>query len=169
MVATVCAEGRPPSASGPRAQGRAYRIRKRTNHITVIVESRRARRTKASASASTRSRRAQGSKRPPIRRGSRSGPEDQPHGFRLGITTDWKTRWYADKQYADYVREDVAILKLLATGLGGPVSPTSRSSRTVTASAWTSHRASGIVIGRRGTEADRIRRRPGEADPSRSS
>ena len=45
------------------------------------------------------------------------GQKINPHGFRLGITTDWKSRWYADKQYADYVKEDVAIRKLLATGL----------------------------------------------------
>ena len=45
------------------------------------------------------------------------GQKINPHGFRLGITTDWKSRWYADKQYADYVKEDVAIRRLLATGL----------------------------------------------------
>jgi small subunit ribosomal protein S3 len=45
------------------------------------------------------------------------GQKINPHGFRLGITTDWKSRWYADKQYADYVKEDVAIRKLLSTGL----------------------------------------------------
>jgi small subunit ribosomal protein S19 len=31
-----------------------------------------------------------------------------PHGFRLGISTDFKSRWYADKLYKDYVKEDVA-------------------------------------------------------------
>ena len=46
------------------------------------------------------------------------GQKINPHGFRLGITTDWKSRWYADKQYADYVKEDVAIRKLLATRPG---------------------------------------------------
>ena len=46
------------------------------------------------------------------------GQKINPHGFRLGITTDWKSRWYADKQYKDYVKEDVAIRRLLATGLG---------------------------------------------------
>ena len=34
------------------------------------------------------------------------GQKINPHGFRLGITTEWKSRWYADKQYADYVKED---------------------------------------------------------------
>jgi large subunit ribosomal protein L22 len=64
VVATVMAdEGPTAKRIRPRAQGRAYRIRKRTSHITVIVESRPARSERASASASAaRSRRAQGSK-----------------------------------------------------------------------------------------------------------
>jgi len=66
VVATVYAdEGPTAKRIRPRAQGRAYRIRKRTSHITVIVESRppKERGTKgASSSASTRARRAQGSK-----------------------------------------------------------------------------------------------------------
>ena len=36
-----------------------------------------------------------------------------PNGFRLGISTDHKSRWYADKLYKSYVGEDVAIRKLL--------------------------------------------------------
>ena len=77
------------------------------------------------------------------------------HGFRLGITTDWKSRWYADKRYADYVKEDVAIRRLLATSLerAGIV----EIERTRTGFASTSTARPGIVIGRRGTEADRIR------------
>ena len=41
------------------------------------------------------------------------GQKVNPHGFRLGITTDFKSRWYADKLYKDYVKEDVAIRRLL--------------------------------------------------------
>ncbi|BBY62926.1 50S ribosomal protein L22 [Mycolicibacterium helvum] len=64
VVATVMAdEGPTAKRIRPRAQGRAYRIRKRTSHITVIVESRPPRNERASGSASAaRSRRAQGSK-----------------------------------------------------------------------------------------------------------
>ncbi len=66
VVATVYADGGPTAKRiRPRAQGRAYRIRKRTSHITVIVESRPTSkdggRGTASASAA-RARRAQGSK-----------------------------------------------------------------------------------------------------------
>src|SRR6476619_1214116 len=64
VVATVYAdEGPTAKRIRPRAQGRAFRIRKRTSHITVIVESRPSRDERGGQSASsTRSRRAQGSK-----------------------------------------------------------------------------------------------------------
>ena len=61
VVATVYAdEGPTAKRIRPRAQGRAFRIRKRTSHITVIVESRPPR--GARAAESSRARRAQGSK-----------------------------------------------------------------------------------------------------------
>jgi large subunit ribosomal protein L22 len=65
VVATVYAdEGPTAKRIRPRAQGRAFRIRKRTSHITVIVESRASREERGGrASAdSSRARRAQGSK-----------------------------------------------------------------------------------------------------------
>jgi large subunit ribosomal protein L22 len=62
VVATITAdEGPTAKRIRPRAQGRAFRIRKRTSHITVIVESRPPKQKGASA-GSARSRRAQGSK-----------------------------------------------------------------------------------------------------------
>jgi large subunit ribosomal protein L22 len=66
VVATVYADGGPTAKRiRPRAQGRAFRIRKRSCHITVIVESRPPKSSGASKSASasaTRTRRAQASK-----------------------------------------------------------------------------------------------------------
>ena len=44
------------------------------------------------------------------------GQKINPNGFRLGISTDHKSRWYADKLYKSYVGEDVAIRKLLSKG-----------------------------------------------------
>ena len=42
------------------------------------------------------------------------GQKVNPYGFRLGITTDWKSRWFADrKQYSDYVIEDWKIRNYL--------------------------------------------------------
>ena len=64
VVATLTAdEGPTAKRIRPRAQGRAFRIRRRTSHITVIVESRPSRGERGSSSASaTRARRAQASK-----------------------------------------------------------------------------------------------------------
>ena len=73
VVATVYAdEGPTAKRIRPRAQGRAYRIRKRTSHITVIVESRPPRGARAADSA--RSRRAQGSKAAGAAKAATSGP-----------------------------------------------------------------------------------------------
>jgi large subunit ribosomal protein L22 len=64
VIATLTAdEGPTAKRIRPRAQGRAFRIRRRTSHITVIVESRPSRDERGSRSASaTRARRAQASK-----------------------------------------------------------------------------------------------------------
>ena len=45
------------------------------------------------------------------------GQKINPVGFRLGITSDWKSHWYADKQYAEYVAEDIKIRKFLSENL----------------------------------------------------
>jgi len=45
------------------------------------------------------------------------GQKINPNGFRLGITTDHITRWYATKNYADYVAEDVKIRNYLTKSL----------------------------------------------------
>jgi large subunit ribosomal protein L22 len=63
VVATVFAdEGPTAKRIRPRAQGRAYRIRKRTSHITVIVESRPPKNAGQGSAGNARARRAQGSK-----------------------------------------------------------------------------------------------------------
>ena len=86
------------------------------------------------------------------------GQKVNPHGFRLGITTDFKSRWYADKLYKDYVTEDVSIRRMLRRAWSGPASPRSRSSAPRDRVQVDIHTARpGIVIGRRGAEADRIR------------
>ena len=86
------------------------------------------------------------------------GQKVNPHGFRLGITTEWKSRWYADKLYKDYVREDVAIRRLMAKGMeraGISRVDIERTRERVRVDIHTAR--PGIVIGRRGAEADRIR------------
>ena len=86
------------------------------------------------------------------------GQKINPNGFRLGISTDHKSRWYADKLYKSYVGEDVAIRKLLTKGMdraGISRVEIERTRDRVSVTIYTAR--PGIVIGRRGAEADRIR------------
>ena len=86
------------------------------------------------------------------------GQKVNPHGFRLGITTDFTSRWFADKQYAAYVKEDVAIRRLMSKGMERAGIAKVEIERTRDRVRVDIHTARpGIVIGRRGTEAERLR------------
>jgi small subunit ribosomal protein S3 len=91
------------------------------------------------------------------------GQKINPHGFRLGITTDHVSHWYADstkegQRYKDYVREDVKIRQLMSTGMERAGISKVEIERTRDRVRVDIHTARpGIVIGRRGAEADRIR------------
>ena len=86
------------------------------------------------------------------------GQKVNPYGFRLGITTDWKSRWYADKDYQDYIIEDWEIRNFLQTELPHAAISRIEVERTRDRLRVDVHTARpGIVIGRRGAEADRIR------------
>jgi small subunit ribosomal protein S3 len=86
------------------------------------------------------------------------GQKVNPHGFRLGVTTDFKSRWYADKLYKDYVKEDIAIRRKMTSGMERAGISKVEIERTRDRVRVDIHTARpGIVIGRRGGEADRIR------------
>ncbi|MEX5631042.1 30S ribosomal protein S3 [Parafrankia sp. FMc2] len=86
------------------------------------------------------------------------GQKVNPHGFRLGITSEFTSRWYADKQYKAYVGEDVKIRKMMSKGMERAGISRVDIERTQGRLRVDIHTARpGIVIGRRGAEADRIR------------
>src|SRR5258707_5015404 len=86
------------------------------------------------------------------------GQKVHPHGFRLGISSGWKGRWYADKLYKDYIAEDVKIRKMMSKGLERAGISKVEIERTRDRVRVDIHTARpGIVIGRRGAEAERIR------------
>ena len=86
------------------------------------------------------------------------GQKINPYGFRLGISTDHKSRWYADKLYSDYIGEDVKIRRMLIKNLERAGISSVEIERTRDRVRVDIHTARpGIVIGRRGAEADRIR------------
>jgi small subunit ribosomal protein S3 len=86
------------------------------------------------------------------------GQKVNPHGFRLGVSTDHKSRWYADKLYKAYVGEDVAIRRMLTKGMDRAGISRVEIERTRDRVRVDIHTARpGIVIGRRGAEAERLR------------
>jgi small subunit ribosomal protein S3 len=91
------------------------------------------------------------------------GQKVNPFGFRLGITTDHVSRWFSDstkagQRYSDYVAEDVKIRNLLKTSLDRAGVARIEIERTRDRVRVDIHTARpGIVIGRRGAEAERIR------------
>ncbi|MDQ3105961.1 MAG: 30S ribosomal protein S3, partial [Actinomycetota bacterium] len=86
------------------------------------------------------------------------GQKVNPNGFRLGISTDHKSRWYAGDLYRAYVGEDVKIRRLLSKGMDRAGISKVEIERTRDRVRVDIHTARpGIVIGRRGAEAERIR------------
>ncbi len=91
------------------------------------------------------------------------GQKIHPHGFRLGVTSEYVTRWFTDstkpgQRYADYVAEDVQIRRLLSKGMERAGISKVEIERTRDRVIIFIHTARpGIVIGRKGTEAERLR------------
>ncbi len=87
------------------------------------------------------------------------GQKIHPYGFRLGITTDWKSRWFADRdEYRKYLHEDSAIRDYLMKQLPNAAISRIEVERTTDKLQIDVHTARpGIVIGRKGSEADRLR------------
>ncbi|WP_411732467.1 30S ribosomal protein S3 [Paeniglutamicibacter sp.] len=91
------------------------------------------------------------------------GQKVNPHGFRLGITTDHVSHWFADstkvgQRYKDFVKEDIRIRELMTVGMERAGIARVEIERTRDRVRVDIHTARpGIVIGRRGAEADRIR------------
>ncbi|MEX1046694.1 MAG: 30S ribosomal protein S3 [Actinomycetota bacterium] len=87
------------------------------------------------------------------------GHKVNPYGFRLGVIYPWKSNWYAGKDYAEALREDVLIRKHIKRRLsraGISSIDIERKGDQV----WVFIRTArpGIVIGRKGAEVDQIRK-----------
>jgi len=87
------------------------------------------------------------------------GQKVNPYGFRLGVITDWKSRWFADRrEYADNLIQDWQIRDYLMAVLPHAAISRMEVERTRDRLRVDVHTARpGIVIGRRGAEADRLR------------
>ncbi len=86
------------------------------------------------------------------------GQKTNPIGFRLGITKQWLSNWYAEDRFADYLYEDHLIRNYLRKRLerGGIATiEIERTPKRITVGIHTSR--PGIVIGKKGEEVERIR------------
>ena len=86
------------------------------------------------------------------------GQKVNPHGLRVGIIKDWDTKWYAEKDFADYLVEDVKIRKfikkkLFASGVSKIL--IERTSDKIKISVYTAK--PGIVIGRNGAAIEELK------------
>ena len=88
------------------------------------------------------------------------GQKVSPTGFRLGITEDWRSRWYADKDYAANLANDLAIREFVEKELARAAVSRVESYRAgyKTMGIITTARP-GVVIGKKGAEIDALRKK----------
>lgn len=87
------------------------------------------------------------------------GQKVHPNGFRLAVTRDWDSRWYASKKdFPVFVKEDYAIREFLSEKLRYASVPRifiERASGRIRVKVFTAR--PGVVIGRKGTELDKLK------------
>lgn len=86
------------------------------------------------------------------------GQKVHPTGFRLGFNKTWRSRWYADKEYADLLHEDLKLkkdLKKRFAHAGVSRVDVERAANKLKISISTSR--PGIIIGRKGQEVDKLK------------
>jgi len=87
------------------------------------------------------------------------GQKVHPTGFRLGIATDWTSKWYANtSDFADFLDEDLKIREFLRKKLSQAAVSRIQISRPAKAVAVTIHSARpGIIIGKKGEDIEKLR------------
>ena len=87
------------------------------------------------------------------------GQKVSPTGFRLGITEDWRSRWYADKDYAKSLENDLAIRKYLEKRLArAAVSKIEIERAGDKIKIIVTSARPAVVIGKKGAEIDQLRK-----------
>jgi small subunit ribosomal protein S3 len=90
------------------------------------------------------------------------GHKVHPYGFRLGTTRTWTAKWYADKEYTDLLREDIAIRRLVEKRLANASVSGVEIERGINHVTVTVHTAKpGIVIGKGGANVEMLRQQVG--------
>ncbi|MGH8503119.1 MAG: 30S ribosomal protein S3 [Gammaproteobacteria bacterium] len=88
------------------------------------------------------------------------GQKVHPTGFRLGIATDWTSKWYADgSRYAQFLNNDLAVREFLRRKLSQASVSRIQIERPARSALITIHTARpGIVIGKKGEDVEALRR-----------
>ena len=90
------------------------------------------------------------------------GQKTHPIGFRLGIIRTWDSKWFAAKNYALFLHEDIAMKKFLKERLYQAgiskmeIERAANKDKRAKMNIWTSR--PGIVIGRKGVEVENLKR-----------
>src|SRR6201998_3279929 len=85
------------------------------------------------------------------------GQKTHPYGFRLGYNKPWKSRWFAGRDYAELLHEDVKLRKELKEKLksaGISSIDIERAANKLVVRIFTAR--PGIIIGRKGAEIDKL-------------
>jgi len=86
------------------------------------------------------------------------GQKTHPYGFRLGYNKGWRSRWFAKKEYADLLHEDVVLRRQLKERLksaGVDGIDVERAANKLVVRIYTAR--PGIIIGRKGSEIDKLK------------
>ena len=92
------------------------------------------------------------------------GQKVNPIGFRVAVTKDWLSKWYADKKdYAPLLLEDIKVRDIVKKKLASAAVPKITIERYANRARITIHTARpGIVIGRKGSEIDKLKEELGK-------
>ena len=88
------------------------------------------------------------------------GQKVLPTGFRLGITENWRSRWYADKDYAATLKNDIELRNFVEKKLAGAAlskCEIERAGDKIKVIITTAR--PGVVIGKKGAEIDQLRKK----------
>jgi small subunit ribosomal protein S3 len=87
------------------------------------------------------------------------GQKVHPTGFRLGIATDWTSKWYAEgSEYAEFLNSDLEIRKYLKKKLSQASVSRIQIDRPAKSAFVVIHTARpGIVIGKKGEDVEALR------------
>lgn len=91
------------------------------------------------------------------------GQKINPTGLRIGVIKDWDARWYAEKDYADKLHEDIAIREYIQSTLSDASVSQIEIERAANKVNVNIHTAKpGMVIGKGGSEVDALRKSLGQ-------